>query len=246
MSKLRKQIIERDRNRELEMAVDFVVDLNADGWFTTTLKPEDAATIESYGITLKANRAGRRGYFKDETLAGLMEQIRKILNMCLEYKVTEEKVVLKYAFETRCDYCLNAETGDIAPNGSRKWTKSNDYEWKSGGEEKNPFYSKSGFGVNLWCKPFTKKTIEYGNGTTKTLYVPYQETEDVTDLNFLAALPGKNALGYGKLHEIDATEDNARFFVKIIKSICKMNEQIGDILKEGKIDLIINKMLMLE
>ena len=36
------------------------------------------------------------------------------------------------------------------------------------------------------------------------------------------------------------------FFVKMIKTICNINEQIGEILKQGKIELIINKTLSLE
>lgn len=112
MSKIKRTITRRDYGRDIEISVNVVIDVNSDGYFTTTLCQSDADMIESYGIDLKENRAHRKGFFRDNTLAGLILQINKVLESCLTYKVLEEKVILKYAIDIKCCYCLNTETGE--------------------------------------------------------------------------------------------------------------------------------------
>ena len=51
---------------------------------------------------------------------------------------------------------------------------------------------------------------------------------------------------HGDLKEIEGTEENARFFVNIIKQICRINEQIGEIVKNDKLEDFIQQTLKLE
>ena len=79
MGKIKKTVFVEDRERDIQISVDVMVDVNAEGYFTTTLCQSDAEMIESYGIDLAENRVHKRGFFKDQTLAGLLFQIRKVL-----------------------------------------------------------------------------------------------------------------------------------------------------------------------
>lgn len=245
MSKIKRKITECDRARDIEISVNVVIDVNSDGWFTTTLSESDADMISSYGISLAENRAHRAGFFKAETLGGLLSQIRNVLQSCLTYNVLEEKVILKYAFDIKCSYCIDTQTGDVKPNGY--WVNDS-FEWREGNKEviSHSFVRVDGCGINIWCKPFIKKTVGYGNGTQKVFYNKYEESKEKSELDFLAAtIMSSNPVGLGSIREIDATEENCRFFAKIIRSIWNMNEKLGEILKQGKIELLINQTLML-
>ena len=49
MAKIKRTLSERSNiDRDLQISVTIEVDVNAEGLFTTTLKPEDAKIIESY------------------------------------------------------------------------------------------------------------------------------------------------------------------------------------------------------
>lgn len=247
MAKMRKELIEHsaaDKNMMMKIMID--VNITTEGMFTTTLSKEDAASFESYGIKLEDNRAGRTGYFISDTLAGLCEKIRKVMKQCLEYKVVSETPVLKYYIKTYCSYCLNNQTGDIAPNGKAKFVGDDNYNWIEG-TSNEPFHQDRDFGIKVYVKPYMKRIVEYGNGQQKTFYDYKTEWEKDSYMEWLNELSGMRVLySSDHLQEVEGTEENARFFVNIIKQICRINEQIGEIIKNDKLEQFIQSTLKLE
>lgn len=245
MAKIRKRLREHGTgDTDTWMEIEVAVDINADGMFTTTLSKEDAAMIESYGVKLENNRAKRPGFFISETMAGLLGDIRRVMLQCLDYKVVSETPVIKYYIDTFCTYCLNNQTGDIAPNGKVKFVGDDNYNWKEG----TGFVGNSGtdFGVRIYAEPFMKRVVEYGNGKQKTFYDHRHEWDDGSYMEWLNELSGMRPQFGSNVQEVEGTEENARFFVNIIKQICRINEQIGDILKEGRLEDLIQSTLKLE
>lgn len=247
MAKIKKELIvhaEDDRDTMLKIVIE--VNVNADGMFTTTLSKEDAAMFESYGIRLENNRAQRPGFFISDTMAGLCMKIRDIMKQCLEYKVVSETPVLKYYIKTYCLYCLNNQTGDIAPNGKTKYVGEGGYKWIEG-TSNEPFHSDKDFGIKIYVRPYMKRVVEYGNGKQKTFYDYKKEWEEGSYMEWLNDLSGMKIMyGNESLQEIEGTEENARFFVNIIKHICRINEQIGEIIKNNKLEQLIQSTLKLE
>lgn len=245
MAKIKKRLREHGTgDTDTWMEIEVLIDINADGMFTTTLSKEDAATIESYGVKLENNRAKRPGFFISETMAGLLDQIRRVMLQCLDYRVVSETPVIKYYIDTFCFYCLNNQTGDIAPNGKRKYVGDDKYEWHEG----TAYVGISGtdFGVKVYVEPFMKKVVEYGNLKRQTFYEHRHEWDDGSYMEWLNELPRMKPQFGSKVQEIEGTEENARFFVEIIKQICRINEQIGEILKEGRLEEMLQGTLKLE
>lgn len=87
-------ITEKNANNSLSVTVK--VNVTKEGVFTTTLSKEDVDKIHSYGIKLLTNRLGNEGYFNSTSLSDLENQIRKVLERCLSYKIVEEVPVIKY------------------------------------------------------------------------------------------------------------------------------------------------------
>lgn len=247
MAKLKKELImhsEGDRDTMMKIVIE--VNVNADGMFTTTLSKEDAAMFESYGIKLKNNRAQRPGFFMSDTMAGLCSNICDIMRQCLEYKVVSETPVLKYYIKTYCSYCLNNQTGDIAPNGKSQYVGDGGYRWIEG-TSKETFFSDKDFGIKVYVRPYMKRVVEYGNGKQKIFYDYKQEWGEGTYMEWLNNLSGmRSASNIESLQEIEGTEENARFFVNIVKQICRINEQIGEIIKNDKLEQLIQSTLKLE
>lgn len=245
MAKIRKRLREHGNDdTDTWMEVEVAVDINADGMFTTTISKEDAAMIESYGVRLENNRAGRPGFFINETMAGLLGDIRKVMLQCLNYRVVSETPVLKYYINTFCNYCLDNRTGDIAPNGKRKFVGDDNYQWHEGTRPAG--IGGTDFGIMVYVEPFMKRVVEYGNGKQSTFYDHWGHWEDGSYMEWLDELPRMKPQFGSNVQEMEGTEENARFFVNIIKQICRINEQIGDILKEGRLEDLIQSTLKLE
>ena len=247
MAKMKKELIEHSSdNKEMMMKIVIDVNITTDGMFTTTLSKEDAALFDSYGIKLDKNRVGRSGYFVSDTLAGLCIKIREVMKQCLEYKVISETPVLKYYIKTYCYYCLNNQTGDIAPNGKKQYVGDGDYNWKEG-TSNEPFHQDRDYGFKIYVKPYMKRIVEYGNGTKKTFYDYKTEWEKDSYMEWLNELSGMRILySSDHLQEVEGTEENARFFVNIIKQICRINEQIGEIIKNDILEDFIQSTKKLE
>ena len=247
MASFKKTLIERAYdNNDVLLKIDIIVNINNDGIFSTTLTPVDAALIESYGVILKKNRAGRRGYFSSYTLDNLCYQIKKIMRDCLNYKVISNTPVIRYFIGIYANYCINAKTGEIFPDATAKFIKADDgYIWREGTVTPAPWESKC-FSIKIFCRPYMKRVIEYGNGKQHVLYDIRNEWETGSYMEWLNNLSVMRDISGDPIKEIEGTEENARFFVNIIKQICMINEKIGDIIKNNKIEELIQSTLKLD
>lgn len=157
-------ITEKNTNNSLSVTVK--VNVTKEGVFTTTLSKEDVDKIHSYKIKLPVNRLGNEGYFNSTSLSDLENQIRKVLERCLSYKIVEEVPVIKYQLETLCLFAYD-KNGDIVPNPSVEWTGNYENgEWRDGTSRLDALNAEP-FGFSIYAKPFLKRVIEYGNGEKK-------------------------------------------------------------------------------
>ena len=206
------------------MSVTVAVNVTKDGLFTTTLSKEALTKIRSHGIELPTNRLGNEGYFNSTTLSDLEGQIREVLKRCLSYKVVEETPVIKYQLETLCSFAYD-KNRDIIPNLSKEWTKGcEDVKWMDGTSYLNALNAKP-FGFSVYAKPFLKRVIEYGDRETKIEYERLS-TEGETYTHWLNCVTCMSYNKFKPVMEVECNEHTSKLFVDIIKSVCKISEQV--------------------
>lgn len=229
-------------DRDTRIKVKINVTVNSDGLFTTTLSKEDAELIKSYGVELKPNRTGRAGFFKSDTMADLINQVHNVLKLCVEYKVVSITPVIRYNFKTACSYIMNGN--EPVPNGY--YVENYSYhEWKEGTIDNRGFDSTGCYGVNIYAKPYMKRVVEYGNGKQKIFY-DHKEFEKDTYMGILGSFGGMNEFLQNHLYEMEGTENNAKFFVDMIKSICIFNERLKGLLENDMLENLINSQARLD
>lgn len=221
------------------------VNVTKEGLFTTTLPNEAYNAIGAYGMSLRNNRFGKPGYFEDTTLEGLQKQIDDLVREALSRTLVEDKTVIKYCVKTRAAYVVD-DDGEIIPNGywRKNRTPGEQFEsnWREGNDNHMFGFTPS---LSVYAKPFRKKRYVYKSGKEYTEYTPYESTKwsRGSSVDWLASQVNvvlddrfgpfasekdrKRALQ--NLPEIDATEENAAFFVKMITFIDKANELFGQL-----------------
>lgn len=237
MARLGKErLIVRDKkDKSFYMELEFVVNVNVDGYFTTTLSEEDVKIIESYGIELYSNgrRNSRKGFFINQTKEGLLREVKEVLEKCMSRTLIDEKIILKYSFATACSFGLTID-GKIVPNMG----------WYLDGELNNQLYWQKGTtntsatnprptGVQMYVKPCLKRVYRYLDNRKKTEYqefVPFGS--DVAEdnqyyLKWLENICSTQPPKDGVLNEMDYTEDRAKFFVEMYKSLCRLSHTIA-------------------
>ena len=213
------------------------VNVTKEGLFTTTLPSEAYNAIGAYGMSLRNNRFGKPGYFEDTTLEGLQKQIDDLVREALSRTLVEDKIVIKYCVKTRAAYVVD-DDGEIIPNGywRKNRTPGEQFEsnWREGND--NLGSALSGFtpSLSVYAKPFQKKRYVYKSGKEHTEYIRYEPSKwsRGSSVDWLASqvdvvpddkrFGGKNEIT--SLPELDATEENAAFFVKMVTFIDKANE----------------------
>ena len=217
------------RRGELDFSYNVNVDLT--GMFTTTIPIEIAKQIQEVGIRLDANKLSNPGYFTSDTLQGIQNKVRDVVDEYSSRELIEEKTVLQYKIKTRCSYCKN-DKGEIVPNGTPEWVKKDGYNWLQGTEDINSTNQKP-FGLDLYVKPRIKRVYKYKSGREVIEYdrVEYSSIDTKSNLHWLLGLHSI-VPGYSDdLDEIDYTEERALFFVNFIKYICNINEKLIDFIK---------------
>lgn len=214
------------------------VNVTKEGLFTTTLPNEAYNAIGAYGMALRNNRFGKPGYFESTTLEGLQMQIQDLVREALSRTLVEDKVVIKYSVKTRAAYVVD-DDGEIIPNGYWRKNHNPSEQFESNWHEGNDNLSSalSGFtpSLSVYAKPFQKKRYVYKSGKEHTEYTPYEPAKwsRGSYVDWLASQVNIvcDALGekIDNLPEIDATEENAAFFVKMVTFIDKANEMFGQL-----------------
>ena len=224
------------------------VNVTKEGLFTTTLPSEAYNAIGAYGMSLRNNRFGKPGYFEDKTLDGLQKQIDDLVREALSRTLVEDKTVIKYCVKTRAAYVVD-DDGEIIPNSywRKNRTPGEQFEsnWREGND--NLRSAMSGFtpSLSVYAKPFQKKRYIYKSGKEYTEYTPYEPAKwsRGSSVDWLASqvnIVPNDSFGHfnskedwkrvlQNLPEIDATEENAAFFVKMVTFIDKANEMFGQL-----------------
>lgn len=250
MPKVGKYNISVVENGE-RLRIEYTLNVNSEGLFTTTLKEEDVNMIESYGIELPNNgrRNARSGFFSAHSKQEIEEKIKSVLINCLSRELLSKKIVLRYSIETSCSFCLTKD-GTIIPNRGWKHDGEIDEElgWQNGtftthATNKNPT------GIMFFIKPYTIFKYKYGNGLIKTEekeWTPFGS--NIADPkkqyylswleNVCSTIPPRN----GSTREIEYTEERAKFFVDIYKELSKIAWKVSMFVEPKEmIDAIENK-----
>lgn len=213
-------------------AFRYDVNINQEGFFTTTIPHDVAAKFIECGIQLQKNRLGNPGFFEFRTLEDLTQAMNNLVKEYNSKTLISEDLVIVYQIQTTCSYCLD-KNGEPVPNGSVAWTQRDDYEWKSGTKE---VYAndREPFGLLLYVRPQIRKVYKFKSGKTKTDFewVPEKEhnREDRPNLNFLCSISSIEPIRGEDKMEIPYSEEVAAVFVAMLKSIFKLNEKIKDLI----------------
>lgn len=231
MAKLTNLIVNVITNDE-RIHIVTPVSVTKEGLFTTTLPEESANLLRDYGMELRANRAGRAGYFSSDTLEGLRKEIEKVAKEAVSRELIEDRLVIKYQVITKGSYVLDDDK-EIVPNGF--WIKSRKPgdqfcdKWREGNS--NDTFRGDMPTISVFARVFHKRVYSYKSGKTlETLerYEPKRERGNSLDwINSLCnTIP--NYAGtkpdYVRFPEVEGTEENAAFFVKLLKTIFQLNE----------------------
>lgn len=158
------------------------------------------------------------------------------MKRCLSYKIVEEVPVIKYQLETVCAFSYD-KNGNIIPNPSKEWTESGENgEWREGTFRLDALNTQpSGFSV--YAKPFLKRVIKYGNGETKVEYGRLN-TEKGTYAHWLNYVTCISYNRHKPVMEVECNECTSKLFVDMIKSICKISEQVKSFINPEQIKAI--------
>lgn len=158
------------------------------------------------------------------------------MERCLSYKIVEEVPVIKYQLETLCLFAYD-KNGDIVPNPSVEWTGNYENgEWRDGTSRLDALNAEP-FGFSIYAKPFLKRVIEYGNGEKKVEY-DRLNAEKGTYTHWLNCVAGMSYNRYKPVMEVECNECTSKLFVDMIKSICKISEQIKSFINPEQIKAI--------
>lgn len=222
MGRLKTEHLAMDGATRGEVNVKYEVYVDTEGFFTTTLPEEFVAKLEAAQIPTEVNRARNKGYVYGRTLTELNARVKDIAVELVSRKLVEEKIVISYQLGTACNYNVT-DDGEIYPNGMH----GKGGTWVEG--TKKPFsMDLLPFGLQVYVRPYLKKTFVYKSGTTKVEYSNIKESENQPNLNWLNDLIRIGKVENTKLHEIDYTENVAGVFVDIVKALFRMNEKIKD------------------
>jgi len=169
-----------------------------------------------------------KGYITSKSMEGIEEKIKELVDEYCSSELLSKNIVIRYVVQTTCSYCKNG-AGEIVPNGDHKWriAEKDGYKWESGTKETHAT-SREAFGLLIYAEPFSKEVYKYKSGR---ITEEYNRLGDIPEenyyLDFLNSFVGMTTPNFqDKPKEIDYTEDIARFFVELLVSVCKMNENI--------------------
>ena len=237
-----------------ELKFEYKVNINQDGIFTAYLPENIVSLFEENGIVLHQNpaRRSRVGFFQSETMGGLKTEIGSVLDEYFSREEIENKRIIRYNIQTTCTYGINA-SGEVTPNCSPEWSVGGeDLGWKRGTVDIDSSHPKP-YGILVYARPYRKQVFKYKSGKEHIEYTQLHGNglEDdgcyLYQLAYFASMkPPGTYYEEDSLQELDYTEDVAEFFVNLLKSICKLNERIKDLLTpESILELIKTKQKLL-
>lgn len=234
------------------LVFDLKVNISQNGLFTAYIPENIITDFESAGISLECNpaRRSKAGFFAADTLHGLIEKVQGVITEYFSTEKVQDKLVIKYIIQTTCEYSINS-ADEITPNCCGKWAvDSEEMDWHRGTVEPGSFNSHP-YGIAVYAEVFRKQTFRYKSGKEYVDYkVPFDDK--IKDGSFVDKLSSFVRIGVphnkeeDDAEEIDCTEDAAEFFLGLLTSICRLNENIKNLLDPKSIlELIQNKQKLL-
>lgn len=223
------------------------VNVNKQGYFTTTLPSEIADKLAKAGIDLNINRQYNKGFFSAPTLKELKNMVEGVVKKYSEKELIEEKIILRYAVDTKCHYCLGKD-GTIYPDGSFQKRVEGDYNWVEG-TKYTSHLNYMPFGFEFFVKPMKVKIWKFPDGEIKKEYSNFgnndiPEGDDI--LEWLCSIRGMSSENSSE-KEIDYSPEIGRFFKKLMIYVCNLDKNIkkmfGKKFDLSKIDMVQIKQL---
>lgn len=214
------------------LGINTSVSVTKEGLFTTTLPETAVNKLLDYGVSMSKNRQGRDGYFSAKTLDELRKNIREFMEEALSRELIREETVIKYQIIT-AGSCYIDDDGEIFPNGG--WAQNGNYDanTKKGHwvdfTERSDALNMATPKLQVWAGVYDRKCYRFKSGKqvtelSKRRPETYHKPEEKTNLNWLCDQVAVTAEGLYRgnvdhLPDVPATEENAAFFVKILKFI---------------------------
>lgn len=237
------------------------VSVSKDGIFATTLPKNEMEKLSEYGVETRLNRLGNPGYFEATTLNNLEKSLKEFLMECYSKTLVEDKEVIKYSIVTKCSY-VKDDDGELVPNGYWKKNRKDGEQfckWEEGtSNPPNAYFTPT---LQIYAMVFHKKKYVYRSGKQIVVYEKmspkrFTRTDSPADwLNGQVSVCISGPVCYSEkdkrmllesLPELDATDDNCRFFISLIKLIWNANEMLKGFVNPDNIIEFIEKNMKLE
>lgn len=217
------------------MSITTPVSVTKDGMFTTTLPESAVSKLREYGLELEKNRVGRDGFFAAKTLDDLRREVREFAEEALSRELVQEESVIKYQVIT-AGSCYIDDDGEILPNGG--WCKQKNYDdknkkghWANFTEVSDSCHPVTPT-LMVWVGVYDRKRYRFKSGkeiTELKRKLVDSNRDQRTNLNWLCdqvSVRPYNAYrgDVSPFPEVPATEENAAFFVTLLKFVYKANQ----------------------
>lgn len=200
------------------------VSVTKEGIFSTTLPESSVQELEKYGLPMEVNRNGRKGYFCASTLNELKQKIEDYATNAMRRELVSEEEIIKYKVVTAGSCCADKD-GNIYPNG--RWGEPGSYDkgevqwvrFTKKSDACNPVVPQ----ISAFAIVVKRKRYNYPSGLETMELEPIFGKDKGSSSN-LDWLKSQVCILYDKrelewLPELPATEENASFFVTLIKYI---------------------------
>ncbi len=259
MPKLGKREIvvrnEIDYTQNLSFEVEINVSKGGEFYFTLTEEQKERLTKMGVDLSKSANRrTNKLGTFYDTSLDKLIGSFRELVADAVAADIIEDKCVIIYKISTACSYTISE--GVPVPNGcylKKEEKDKNGYcKWYSGEDD-----GRESFGFHIYARIYKKQVLKFRSGQEKTFYWVLKDNEEKERLGEYGKMLNSFILNAANIKDpsvnsflrysmngrfvIDYNEPNAKFFYDLLISVCKLNEQIKDFVKEPeKMQALIN------
>lgn len=218
----------------IKLKFSYEISVGKDGLFATTLPKEVVDSMQKAGIKLARNRLNNYGYFEDNSLTGLKNQVQVDVEKYSKRELVSVKTVLLYSIETNCHYC-KTKVGEIVPNGRWQQKEDGEYKWIEGSKGRS-MMSAEPYGFFCYVEPKLLNTWKFPDGEYYKEYLSIPDGNKDKNLDWLNSVVHMGKTNYSEPKEIDYTPELGKFFKSIIIYVCQMNEKLKELFTED-IDL---------
>lgn len=217
-----------------QISFKYDVYVTTSGIFSTKLPPEVVGKLEACGIPVATNKLGNKGYIEGRTIDELSAKIHAYDTEYQSKELVSTEIVIQYILWTDGQYWKDSK-GLVYLNGDRGQTGEDWERPKDNPTDQRGFRSGlsgrngNGFGLSLKVRVIEKARYEYKSGRKQTKTSrPTFSKEDTPALYWLNGYTFSEDVFKYDPKEVPATEENAEFFVYLIKALIALNEKVAD------------------